>query len=245
MQQQIFEVVKMLRLLMLRVLVAGMSARFRPTQLGQRIGHSPSRQNATAAKEIHALSERQVMKSHLRPLLMLFAAIFLVFTTGLSAAQAASPHFKKNGSPVCTITTSGASASTTCRAVIAGLGNDDLLATVTTSGFAVYQCQNQGGNVAPGQNKVLVGPATAPTEIDSGAFKNGNLTLVTEPALLTTRETVTGAEAGCPNPNWTGVNPVLTVTSILLVIEQPVGEEIFRCSASNSTGLTGQVALTC
>lgn len=54
-----------------------------------------------------------------------------------------------------------------------------LLATVSVSGFAVYQCQNQGGNVAPGQNKVLVGPATAPTFIDSDAIKNGNLTLVT------------------------------------------------------------------
>jgi hypothetical protein len=90
--------------------------------------------------------------------------------------------------------------------VLAGLGNDDLLATVTVSGFAAYQCSNNGGNTAPGQNKVLVGPATAPTFIDSSAIKNGNLTLVTNPAVLTAPATVTGAEAGCPNPNWTGVN---------------------------------------
>ena len=185
------------------------------------------------------------MKTRLRPLVMALAALLLIFTTGLSAAQAASPHFKKNGSPVCTVSTTGASTSTTCRAVIAGLGNDDLLATVTTSGFAVYQCQNQGGNTAPGQNKVLTGPVTAPTEIDGDAIKNGNLTLVTEPAVLTARNTVTGAEAGCPNPNWTGVNPVLTVTSITLVIEQPVGTVIFSCSATNQTGLRGTVALTC
>lgn len=185
------------------------------------------------------------MKNHIRPLLMLFAALLLIFTTGLSAAQAASPHFKKNGEPVCTVATTGSSASTTCRTVLAGLGNDDLLATVTTSGFAVYQCQNQGGNVAPGQNKVLVGPATAPTFIDSDAIKNGNLTLVTNPAVLTTPSTVTGAQAGCANPNWTGVNPVLTVTSIHLVIEQPLGTVIFDCEATNPNGLTGQVALTC
>lgn len=184
------------------------------------------------------------MKNHLRPLLMLFAALFLVFTTGLSAAQAASPHFKKNGEPVCTVTTSSGSASTTCRTVLAGLGNEDLLATVTTSGSAVYQCRNQGGNVAPGQNKVLVGPTTAPTFIDSDAIKNGNLTLVTNPAVLTAPATVSGTAAGCPNPNWTGVNPVLTVTSIELVIEQPVGTVIFRCTATGS-GLTGQVPLTC
>jgi hypothetical protein len=36
-------------------------------------------------------------------------------------------------------------------------------------------------------------------------------------------ETVSGEDAGCPNPNWTGVNPTLTVTDIELVIEQPSG----------------------
>lgn len=187
------------------------------------------------------------MKNHLRPLMMLFAAILLVFTAGVSAAQAASPHFKKGGTPVCTITTTtdGTSTSTTCRAVLAGLGGEDLLANVTVSGFAVYQCQNQGGNVAPGQNKVLVGPVTAPTEIDSEAIKNGNLTLNTLAAVLEADDTVTAAEAGCANPNWTGVNPTLTVTSIELSIQQPVGTEIFNCTAENPNGLTGTVPLTC
>lgn len=185
------------------------------------------------------------MKNHRRPLMLLFAAIFLAFTTGLSAAQAASPHFKKGGEPVCTITTDGPSASTTCKAVIAGLGNDNLLATVTTSGFAVYQCQNQGGNVAPGQNKVLEGPSSAGTPIDKGEIKNGTLSLTTNPSVLTADPTATAAEAGCPNANWTGVNPTLTVTSIQLVIEQPVGTPIFTCTATNPKGLTGTVALTC
>ena len=186
------------------------------------------------------------MKTHIRPLLMLFAALLLVFTTGLSAAQAASPHFKKNGEPVCTVTyTAASSTSTTCHTVLAGLGGEDLLAKVTVSGSAVYQCQNQGGNVAPGQNKVLVGPVTAPKLIPSDAIKNGNLTLDTAAAVLSAPTTVTAAEAGCANSNWTGVNPKLTVTSILLVIEQPVGIEIFRCTASSETGLTGQVPLAC
>ncbi|MFX1819047.1 hypothetical protein PV768_04580 [Pseudarthrobacter sp. CC4] len=184
------------------------------------------------------------MKSHLRPLLMLFAALLLVFTTGLSAAQAASPHFKKNGEPVCTVTYTGSSASVTCHTVLAGLGGEDLLATVTVSGSAVYQCQNQGGNVAPGQNKVLVGPVTAPKLVPKDAIKNGNLTLHTDPAVLSAPRTVTAAEAGCANSNWTGVNPVLSVTSVKLVIEQPVGTVIFTCEATG-TRLTGDVPLTC
>lgn len=185
------------------------------------------------------------MKIHIRRLLMLFVAALVLFMTGVTAAQAANPHFKKNGSPVCTVTLTASGSTTTCRTVLTGLGNDDLVATVTVSGFAVYQCENRGGNLAPGQNKVLTGPATAPTEISGDEIKNGNLTLVTDPAVLTADETVSGAAAGCPNGNWTGINPVLTVTSISLVIEQPPGTVIFSCSATNPNGLTGTVALTC
>jgi len=54
---------------------------------------------------------------------------------------------------------------------------------------------------------------------------------------------VTGAAAGCPNPNWTGVNPILTVTSIVLDISQ--GGLLFHCTASDPDGLTGSVALGC
>lgn len=187
------------------------------------------------------------MKSHLRPLLMLFAAVLLIFATGLTAAQAASPHFKRGGTPVCTVVLSdgGSTATTVCKATLAGLGNEDLVATVSVEGTAVYQCQNKGGNVAPGQNKVLVGPATVATPVPRDAVKNGTLRLTTLPVVLTAPETVSGADAGCPNPNWTGVNPVLTVTSITLVIEQPLGTVIFTCTASNPDGLTGTVPLTC
>jgi len=44
---------------------------------------------------------------------------------------------------------------------------------------------------------------------------------------------VTGTAAECPNPNWTGVNPILTVTSIVLDISQ--GGLLFHCTASDPT----------
>jgi hypothetical protein len=161
-----------------------------------------------------------------------------------SGASAQSQHFKKNGSPVCTVTVSGASAGTSCSGVLAGLGNDDLLITLTTSGTAVYQCQNQGGNTAPGQNKVLIGPSVTPAFFDADEIKNGNLAFSLSNT-LSAPTTVTAAQAGCPSNNWTGVNPVVTVTSIELVIEQPVDTVIFTCTASNPNGLSGSVALTC
>jgi hypothetical protein len=170
--------------------------------------------------------------------------ITLLFVSVLSAplATAASPHFKRGGSPSCTISGSGASLTVDCGATLAGLGNEDLLVTQTVSGTAVYQCQNQGGNTAPGQNRVLVGPATTPVTFPADAIKNGNLR-VDVSTTLTAPATVTGAEAGCPNANWTGVNPVLTITSISFVIEQPVGNVIFSCSSSDP--ITNPEQLTC
>ncbi len=179
----------------------------------------------------------------MRKLLIILASLLAVTLFAASSASAASPHFKKGGSPTCTVTSSGATSSTTCKAILAGLGNGDLDISVTVSGFAVYQCQNNGGNIAPGQNRVLVGPVTEPTHIDGTEIKNGTLRFTTNPAVLTAPSEVTGAEAGCPNPNWTGVNPTLTVTSIALDISQD-GVLLFHYTASDPNGLSGTVALS-
>ena len=160
-------------------------------------------------------------------------------------ALASNPHFKHGGEPTCTISGSGMSATVVCTGSITGLGGADVRIVTTVSGFAVYQCRNPGGNLAPGQNRVLEGPSTTPTVIPSGEVKNGNLTFRTNPNTLTAASTVSGSAAGCPNNSWTGVNPTLTVTSISLVIEQPPGTQIFSCSASDPNGLSGTVSLSC
>lgn len=180
----------------------------------------------------------------MRRLLVFLFSLFVVAAVTAPATYAASPHFKHGGSPQCTVSSSGSSSSTTCTASLAGLGNEDVHIETTVSGFAVYQCQNNGGQTAPGQNKVLEGPVTAPTDIPSSAIKNGNLTFTTNPAVLTAANTVSGAEAGCPNPNWTGVNPTLTVTNVTLAIAQG-GVLLFTCTASDPSGITGTFALAC
>src|SRR4051812_41124432 len=115
---------------------------------------------------------------------IVLAVALLAF--GATAALAASPHFKHGGSPVCTVSGAGTNtSSTTCTASLSGLGGGDLVINTTVGGSAVYQCQNAGGNTAPGQNRVLVGPVTAPTTIPSGSIKNGNVTFTTNPAVLT------------------------------------------------------------
>jgi hypothetical protein len=183
----------------------------------------------------------------MRRIVLILAGVLLTAALATSSALASSPHFKRGGDPTCTISGSGTPSRTvTCSAVLAGLGGEDLLINVTVSGFAVYQCQNPSGSNTPaGQNKVLVGPFTAPTNVDSDAIKNGNLSFTTNPATLTAPATVTGSQAGCNNDKWTGVNPTLTITSIVLEIQQPVGTTIFTCTASNPNGLSGTVAPTC
>jgi hypothetical protein len=183
------------------------------------------------------------MRIHTR---LLVAGLAVALFGSLSAiALGASPHFKHGGEPVCTISGSGTnSTSTTCTGSLTGLGGGDVTINTTVSGFAVYQCQNNGGQIAPGQNKVLVGPSTTPTTIPGNEIKNGNLTFTTNPATLSAPSTVTGAQAGCPNANWTGVNPSLTLTSISMTIEQG-GATLFTCTASNPNGLSGTVPLSC
>jgi hypothetical protein len=179
-----------------------------------------------------------------RRLLIALPVLLAAFILAAPAAMATSPHFKKGGEPVCTFSGT-TSIPVSCTGTLAGLGNDDLNLHLAVSGFALYQCSNGGGNTAPGQNKVLEGPATSDTAIPASAIKNGNLTFTTNPATLTAAATVPGATAGCPNPNWTGVNPTLTLTSISLTIEQPPGTPIFHCSASDPNGLTSPVTLAC
>lgn len=180
----------------------------------------------------------------MRRLLFAFIAAFALVALTTTIALGASPHFKKGGSPTCTVSQSGSTATTVCTGSITGLGNGDVEIDTTVQGFAVYTCTNQGGNAAPGQNRVLVGPSTTPTVIPSGEIKNGNLTFTTNPNVLSAPSTVSGSAAGCPNNNWTGTNPQLTVTGISLVISQ-AGTTLFTCTASNPNGLSGTVALSC
>lgn len=179
----------------------------------------------------------------MRRLLVLFGAAVLTVAV-VSTAGASSPHFKHGGEPTCTTSNSGSSSSTTCSASLSGLGNGDLVINVTVSGFAVYQCQNGGGNIAPGQNRVLEGPSTTPTVIPGSQIKNGTVTFTTNPAVLSAAPTVSGGTAGCPNSNWTGVNPTLTTTSVEMTIAQG-GVTLFDCTAFNPSGLTGTYPLTC
>ena len=131
----------------------------------------------------------------MRRILFVLAAVFATAALAVSAALAASPHFKRGGTPVCTFSGT-TSIPVTCTGTLAGLGNQDLNLHLSVSGTALYQCQNGGGNTAPGQNRVLVGPATSDTAVPASAIKNGSLTFTTNPATLTAAATVSATRSG-------------------------------------------------
>jgi hypothetical protein len=173
----------------------------------------------------------------MKRLLVLFAALALA--APVAAVAAATPNF--HSSPTCTISGSGTtSTSTTCSGTLYGVGVQDITATTTVSGFAVYTCTNKGGNVAPGQNQVTAGPSTTSTVLPAANAVNGHLTFTTNSNTLTVPSTVSGSVAGCPNSNWTGTTPQVTETSIELTLSQG-GTVFYDCTVSNPNGLTGTV----
>jgi hypothetical protein len=138
-----------------------------------------------------------------------------------SLAFAASVHFKGQQR----FTDNG--LTLTAAGELAGLGNADVIITLSAEGDGSALCRNRGGNVAPGQNKIPVLVSAVQTVLAS-EIKNG-----TTPFLLTTAgpEQPTAEEAGCPNGNWTAEINDVVFSSATISIEQAgalVLEQTFR-----------------
>jgi len=107
-----------------------------------------------------------------------------------------------------------------------GLGNQPAEAHVTVNGTVTYTCRNKGGNESPGQNPV---PATSKFDQNLGNSDHNGRGSLNVTATITAEPTVSGKVAGCPNGNWTGVNPQpfpVTITSAVVSITQG-GQTIF------------------
>ncbi|HLM07328.1 MAG TPA: hypothetical protein VK402_19285 [Blastococcus sp.] len=168
----------------------------------------------------------------------------LAFTGSAQAARPTTPtsgvHFTQGGQPSCTLT----NGSVDCTAELAGLGQGDIIVTATVQALATYTCQNRGGNQAPGQNRVP-GPEVGsgePTVIPADQIDNGRATVSDDAGPATVSDTVTGRQAGCPNGNWTGVNPV--IVGYVVHFEATQGGVLLFCREGTSSTASGSVALS-
>jgi hypothetical protein len=138
-----------------------------------------------------------------------FAAV-LVMSAIQALGQTSGAHFTGSGESTCAV--SGSTVQRTGK--LAGLGNEDLSSRLASPVMPYTSARTRVViTIAPGQNKVLTGPATGTTMVPSGAIKNERAKYTTDLAMLSAPATVSGEAAGCSNPNCTGVNPTLVVTS--------------------------------
>jgi hypothetical protein len=121
---------------------------------------------------------------------------------------------------------------------LAGLGNGDVLVTLTAQADVTATCANQGGNQAPGQNPAPI-TVSGSQAIPEAELKNG--TTPFDVATVAPPATIVGAP-DCPNPNWTEAIVDLSFTSATISVEQPPGSVVLVLSCTiNPPSVNGAI----
>ncbi len=150
-----------------------------------------------------------------------------------TVAWGASVHLKGGAHAEPTFTDNGLTLSASGE--LAGLGNEDVLVTLSAMGQPTATCGNPGAKTfeAPGQNPAEV-TLTGTQAIPASEIKNG-----TTPFSVTTESLATPIEDApdCPNSNWTETITDVAFTSATITVEQPAGTVVLTviCSFSSPT----------
>jgi hypothetical protein len=163
--------------------------------------------------------------------------IGLAVVAGLAmgtTTDAASVHLKggKNAVPA----TADNGLTLTGSGSLTGLGNGDVLVSITAQADVTATCTNPAGQTQPpGQNPAAI-TVSGSVSIPASEVKNGNVafsvtTIAPDPIIA-------GAP-GCPNPQWTERIEDLTFTSFVITVEQPPGTVVLVLSCTtNPTSCT-------
>jgi hypothetical protein len=161
--------------------------------------------------------------------LLAVTTVAVVMMLGASIASASSVHLKggKNAEPV--FADNGLSLAASGE--LSGLGNGDVLVTMTATADVTATCTNNGGTQAPGQNPADI-TVSGSQAIPESEIKNGNTPFSVETELPVTP--IPGAPE-CPNPNWTEDITDLAFTSATITVEQPPGTLVLTVSCTFSS----------
>jgi hypothetical protein len=147
----------------------------------------------------------------------LLLAMLAMMALAVAPAMAASVHLKggKNAEP--SFTDHGLYLEAT--GALSGLGNGDVVVSLTATADVTSTCTNQGGNQAPGQNPAPL-TVTGSQAIPEDELKNG--TTPFDVFTVAPSPVIAGAP-DCPNPTWTESIDDLEFTSAIITVEQPEG----------------------
>jgi hypothetical protein len=153
-------------------------------------------------------------------------AALLALILALSTVWAASVHLKGGKRAEPTFYDGGIVLNASGE--LAGLGNGDVLVTLSADADVTATCTNQGGNEAPGQNPAPI-TVTGSQAIPEEEIKNGNTPF--DVTTLAPETPISGAP-DCPNPNWSEDITDLAFTTATVVVEQPVGTTVLTVSCT-------------
>jgi hypothetical protein len=168
-----------------------------------------------------------MLKHAIRGVGVAAAAVLLLSAT----ASASSVHLKGGRNAEPSFTDNGVTLN--AAGELSGLGNGDVLVTLTAQADVSSTCTNQGGNQAPGQNPAPI-TVSGSQAIPQDQIKNGNtpFNVTSLPPVLI----IPGAP-DCPNTNWTEAIEDLAFTAATITVEQPVGTLVLtvNCTFSPAT----------
>jgi hypothetical protein len=177
--------------------------------------------------------------------LIVGAAVVFAAVVGASPALAASVHLKGGANAEPSFTDGGLFLE--AAGALAGLGNGDVLVSLTATGLPTADCVNPGSGEhrPPGQNPAEV-TLTGVQRIPESEIKNG-----TTPFDVATESPVTPVPGApeCPNQNWIENITDVAFTSATITVEQPPGTLVLTvtCTISppSSDGSIPGSSVTC
>jgi hypothetical protein len=134
----------------------------------------------------------------------------------------ASVHLKGGNNATPKFTVEGLTLNAT--GSLSGLGSENLVIFLEAHADVVAVCENQGGNLAFGQNPAPI-TLLGTQPVFSEKIKNGTVSF--DVTTVAPENPIPGAP-DCPNSNWSEIIEELIFTSATIWVEQPFGTEVFR-----------------